>query len=134
MQKKYKKEDLTVIWKPELCIHSANCVKNLPGVFKPNDKPWIDVSGGSIAEIKTAIDKCPSGALSYKTNIVMNEQENKNAEIEIIKGGPCVIKSPITIKNVDGSVTEMKRASICRCGQSANKPFCDGSHRGIDFE
>lgn len=134
MQKEYKKEDLTVIWKPDLCIHSANCVNNLPGVFKPKEKPWIDVSGASVGDIKSVIDKCPSGALSYRTSGVIKEQDNSSTEIEIIKGGPCVIKSSVSIKNSDGSVTELKRASICRCGHSSNKPFCDGSHKGIEFE
>ena len=134
MQKEYQKGDLTVIWKPDLCIHSAKCVDGLPEVFKPKSKPWIDVSGATEQEIMSVIDRCPSGALSYKSKNQVQMETPQNTEIEIIKGGPCVIKSPITIKNSDGSVTELKRASICRCGQSANKPFCDGSHKGIEFE
>jgi uncharacterized Fe-S cluster protein YjdI len=64
----YTNEEITVVWQPEICIHSANCVKNLPAVFKPKEKPWIRVENASSREIMNAIDKCPSGALSYRKN------------------------------------------------------------------
>lgn len=64
----YTNGEVTVVWQPEICIHSANCVKNLPTVFKPKEKPWIRVENASSEEIMNAIDKCPSGALSYRKN------------------------------------------------------------------
>ena len=64
----YTNGEITVVWQPDLCIHSANCVKNLPVVFKPKEKPWIRVENASSEEIMNAIDKCPSGALSYRKN------------------------------------------------------------------
>jgi len=64
----YTNGEITVVWQPEICIHSANCVKNLPTVFKPKEKPWIRVENASSEEIMNAIDKCPSGALSYEKN------------------------------------------------------------------
>ncbi|HVE58214.1 MAG TPA: (4Fe-4S)-binding protein [Pyrinomonadaceae bacterium] len=64
----YTNGEITVVWQPDLCIHSANCVKNLPAVFKPQEKPWIRVENASSEEIMNAIDKCPSGALSYRKN------------------------------------------------------------------
>jgi uncharacterized Fe-S cluster protein YjdI len=64
----YTNGEVTVVWQPEVCIHSANCVKNLPAVFKPQEKPWIRVENASSEEIMSAIDKCPSGALSYRKN------------------------------------------------------------------
>ena len=39
--KKYQKDDLTIVWKPQTCIHAGECVKALPNVYKPKDKPWI---------------------------------------------------------------------------------------------
>jgi uncharacterized Fe-S cluster protein YjdI len=62
---KYKAGDITVVWKPKLCIHSAICAKGLPEVFKPREKPWIRTDGASTQAIKDQIDKCPSKALSY---------------------------------------------------------------------
>jgi uncharacterized Fe-S cluster protein YjdI len=64
----YSNGEITVVWQPEVCIHSANCVKNLAAVFKPQEKPWIRVENASSEEIMKAVDKCPSGALSYRKN------------------------------------------------------------------
>lgn len=66
-QKDYTKEDLTVTWKPDVCQHSGNCVKNLKSVFNPRNRPWINLDNATKEEIMKAIDTCPSGALSYKT-------------------------------------------------------------------
>jgi len=64
--KEYPSEKLTVVWKPERCIHSENCFKGLPSVFDPKSRPWVNVEGADDDHIKDQIDKCPSGALSYK--------------------------------------------------------------------
>jgi len=64
----YSNGEITVVWQPEICIHSGNCVKNLSAVFKPQEKPWIKIENASSEEIMNAIDKCPSGALSYRKN------------------------------------------------------------------
>jgi uncharacterized Fe-S cluster protein YjdI len=62
----YSNGDVTVIWKPDLCSHSANCVKGLPTVFNVRRKPWIDAHAATSQEIVEQVSKCPSGALSYK--------------------------------------------------------------------
>jgi len=66
MKKEYSKEDITVVWRPDLCIHSGNCVRGLGQVFNPEKKPWIDVDQASSDEIVEQVGKCPSGALSIK--------------------------------------------------------------------
>ncbi len=66
MSKEYPKEDATILWDAEKCIHSAKCVKGLPGVFKPKDRPWIQVENASKEEIIAQVKQCPSGALSMK--------------------------------------------------------------------
>lgn len=63
--KKYQKENLTVIWKPQKCIHSGVCVKTLPRVYDPKATPWINSENASVEALKSQIDACPSGALSY---------------------------------------------------------------------
>lgn len=67
---KYTKGDITVIWQPVKCIHSAMCFKGLPGVFDPGRKPWIEMKNGDKEEIITQVLKCPSGALSFTINEV----------------------------------------------------------------
>lgn len=62
--KTYPKEDIKIGWEPEKCTHSANCVKGLSAVFKPNKKPWIQQENATKQEIIDQVAKCPSGALS----------------------------------------------------------------------
>jgi len=70
---KYPNEEITVEWKPEYCQHSTRCWKQLPGVFKPQQRKWIDASGASSEAIIKQIEKCPSGALAYHRNAVKEE-------------------------------------------------------------
>lgn len=66
MAKEYKKEDVTVLWDSEKCIHAGLCAKGLPTVFKPKERPWIQIEGATKEEIVAQVKKCPSGALSLK--------------------------------------------------------------------
>lgn len=64
--KEYSNGEVTVVWEATKCKHAAACVRNSPKVFRPKERPWIDVSQASSEELMQTIDKCPSGALSYK--------------------------------------------------------------------
>jgi uncharacterized Fe-S cluster protein YjdI len=64
----YKNSDITIVWKPKACIHSKKCWKELGGVFKPMEKPWVKVDGATTERIVEQINCCPSGALSYIEN------------------------------------------------------------------
>lgn len=64
--KEYPNGEISVIWKPELCEHAGICVKMLPKVYNPKEKPWIKVENASTEALKNQISKCPSGALSYR--------------------------------------------------------------------
>lgn len=73
----YTNGELTIIWQPELCQHAGICVKTLPGVYKPKERPWIQIENATTAELienaTTAeliaqINQCPSGALTYRMN------------------------------------------------------------------
>jgi len=104
-------------------------------VYKPNDKPWINADNASTDELKAQIAKCPSGALSY----YMNGEDNQEAlatetKVEVMENGPLLVYGTIEVKDKDGN-TEVKNktTAFCRCGASANKPYCDGSHVKIDF-
>ena len=62
--KKYKKEDVTIGWETEKCIHAGFCARQLSSVFKPRERPWIQPENASKEEIIAQVKKCPSGALS----------------------------------------------------------------------
>lgn len=64
--KEYQKGDVKVIWEPTKCIHAGICARGLPDVFKPKEKPWVQVQGATKDEIIDQVAKCPSGALSIK--------------------------------------------------------------------
>ena len=65
MKKSYQKNNLNIHWDNKKCKHAAECVKNAGNVFKPKESPWIQPENGTEQEITDAIDKCPSGALTY---------------------------------------------------------------------
>ena len=65
---KYGNEEMTVLWKPEFCQHSTRCWKQLPQVFKPSVKKWIDPDGAPAERIREQVDRCPSGALAFIRN------------------------------------------------------------------
>lgn len=64
--KEYSNEDTTVVWKPSLCQHSAKCFMGLGAVFDPRRRPWVDLTQSTSEHIRAQVDKCPSGALSWR--------------------------------------------------------------------
>lgn len=64
--KVYTKDNLRIIWRPDLCQHAGICVRTLPKVYRPQDKPWINPEHAAVEELMAQIDRCPSGALSYE--------------------------------------------------------------------
>jgi len=73
---KYSNGEVTIVWQPELCIHSGRCVRGLPEVFKPKEKPWITTEGSTTEKIVTQVKRCPSGALSF----FMNDERDTTTE------------------------------------------------------
>ncbi len=135
--KKYSNGEVTIVWKPGMCIHSALCFKGLGEVFHPQELPWITPANASTEKIIDQIKKCPSGALSFYMNSDNSEEEIKvEAEtiVETSLNGPLLVYGNVAIKNPEGVITKKNNVTaFCRCGASANKPFCDGSHKKIGF-
>lgn len=136
--KTYTNGEVTVIWKPSICIHSINCFNGLPEVFNPNLKPWITPQNSSTDKIINQIKKCPSGALSYTMNNEKAVEETKSetaVRVEPSVNGPLMVHGDISVKDASGSIIQKgKVTAFCRCGGSANKPYCDGSHKKIGFQ
>ncbi|HLF64128.1 MAG TPA: (4Fe-4S)-binding protein [Saprospiraceae bacterium] len=68
LTKKYSNGEVTIVWKPALCIHSGNCWRGLHEVFHPEQRPWITPEGSTTERIIAQVNKCPSGALSFYYN------------------------------------------------------------------
>lgn len=62
----YENEDIIIVWHPDKCTHSGNCVRSLPRVYNPKARPWLRIENATTEELKTQLKTCPSGALSYK--------------------------------------------------------------------
>ncbi|MBK7945999.1 MAG: (4Fe-4S)-binding protein [Flavobacteriales bacterium] len=133
----YTNGEVTIVWKKELCVHSTKCWRGLSSVFKPGQRPWINAEGATTDAIKAQIDLCPSGALSYRlpNDVAPDpEAEPESLRIEASPNGPLLVKGACTIVHYDGREEKREKiTALCRCGASANKPFCDGSHRQTGF-
>lgn len=151
MIKHYSNGEVTITWKPDTCIHSRICWTQLRSVFDPTKRPWIMMDGATTDAIIEQVRRCPSGALSYEVNTPgsndgapdnePNSPGNVTAEaaeilnIRITPNGPIIVDTHCRITHRDGS-EELRQGTtaLCRCGASANKPFCDGAHGRIGFE
>lgn len=137
--KKYSNEDITIVWKPSVCIHSTLCWKGEKGlkqVFNPMEKPWIKPEGASTDEIIERVNNCPSGAISFYYNSEANKTTETKAEsiVEAMPNGPLLVYGNITVKHSNGeTVQKNKVTAFCRCGASSNKPYCDGTHTKNGF-
>ena len=139
--REYSNGEVVVIWQSGLCIHSAVCIRGLPAVFDVRRRPWIDVSGGSTEEIVAQVGRCPSGALSLRTATGEDRAAVPDAPpaapavvVDVSPNGPLLVRGRIVVKAADGTLEERSETTaLCRCGGSAKKPYCDGSHRRNGF-
>lgn len=150
--REYTNGEITVFWRPKECIHATTCFRELRSVFDPGKRPWVNMSGASTEEIIRIVDLCPTNALTYKWNKdLTNTSADSKAEnletiqapqpsttpvteIRVMPDGPLVVKGEfITIGTNGKEMKKMRITSFCRCGQSNNMPYCDGTHRKVGF-
>lgn len=158
-ERKYKNKEITVYWKPSSCIHASACINELPEVFNSRKRPWVKIEGATTERIIEVVNKCPVDALTWKWNddkknksvgsehpnhiknrrrsLLKNDdiEMNQGATINLMENGPFVIKGGFFLERENGSRSRFTgTVSLCRCGESKLKPFCDGSHSSIDFK
>jgi uncharacterized Fe-S cluster protein YjdI len=133
----YEGEEVTVTFDPNLCIHSEECVHGLPTVFDPSRRRWIRPDEASGDEVVAAVARCPSGALRVRrrgdtvASISPGEEE---VAITVSRDGPLLLRGRLRIVNAAGeTIATADAAALCRCGATANPPFCDGSHTRTGF-
>jgi uncharacterized Fe-S cluster protein YjdI len=143
--KEYHSKDIVVYWEPDRCSHSAICLKQLPQVFDLNQRPWVKVEAASPEDIIRTIDNCPSGALKYSlpSGSSVNPDLGRGPgskdfkadtagpalSIKVLRNGPLLIEGEYQLRDVDGNVSHQTgKTSLCRCGLSGKRPFCDGTH------
>ena len=117
-----------------ICAHAGFCTGRLESVFRIGQEPWIDADGASAEEIIETINKCPSGALSYSIDTVEYRDQEREPMVTIADDGPYAITGGIELIGVTfGDGASKEHYTLCRCGASKNKPFCDGSHWQVGF-
>ena len=126
----YKGQRVTVKNVANRCIHSRYCVLNLNQVFVPNvDGPWIKPDAAAPEVVMAVVAKCPSGALQFDSPDVKEQPPTVNT-VRTWQDGPLVFHAELDIAGDKSSF----RATLCRCGKSFHKPYCDGMHRKARFE
>ena len=130
----YEGDGIVVEYDLKRCIHSAECVRGLPDVFDPDRVPWIDPSRAEADVIADVIERCPTGALHYRRTDGAPAERADEANVAVIEAdGPVYVRGRLRIELPGGEVMDETRVAFCRCGASADKPFCDGSHDDAEF-
>lgn len=128
-----KGKHVTISFDAGRCVHSRNCVLSHPDVYVPNVKgEWLHPDAASVeAVLRTGLN-CPSGAIQVFCNDGTGSSNNAPIvnTLRVRENGPFAIEAELLI---GGQAQKAPRAALCRCGQSQNKPFCDGSHTAAEF-
>lgn len=126
-----------VTWNGSLCIHVGECGRAKGDLFVSGRDPWCTPDAHTVEEVVEIIERCPTGALSYRIegdDAPVEQPDAANTAV-VANHGPIYLRGALQI---DGATDEMPgvatRAALCRCGKSKNKPFCDNTHEGIGFK
>lgn len=133
----YEGKDISITFNRSICSGAAQCVEKYSHIYSSEGSTdWIFPDKGNSEEIKQSIINCPSGALSFQINQKQSSGETyEKSRIDIVKKGPLHIKGDITLEGISFSTNANKQKySLCRCGASQNKPFCDYSHASLKGE
>jgi CDGSH-type Zn-finger protein len=131
----YRAKGITIHDNRSICAHAGRCTDGLASVFKYKSEPWIEPAGGTIEKIVDTIRSCPSGALSYTLENVEGGEPQREPSIAVTKDGPyAVVGGAQLLEHTWAQGASTEHYTLCRCGGSRNKPFCDGTHWSIGFK
>lgn len=132
--KDYASKDGVVTFDSTRCIHARECVRGLPAVFDPKARPWIAPANAGADELAAVIRRCPTGALSFRLpDGTAPEEPDARNTAALQPDGPTYLRGRLVFNGDAATPVEHFRVAICRCGASANKPFCDGRHKDVGF-
>jgi CDGSH-type Zn-finger protein/ferredoxin len=131
----YRGERITIHDNRTICAHAGLCTDRLATVFKYGSEPWIDPGGAAVEAIIETVRSCPSGALSYSLGDADPPQDSRPPSISVTRNGPYAITGSVELPGQQwGEGASAEHYTLCRCGASKNKPFCDGSHWEAKFQ
>lgn len=132
----YDSPDISVSYDVKRCIHAEECIHRLGVVFNPKQRPWIAPQNASADEVANTILNCPTGALHFeRKDGGAPEPIPAENTINLDPNGPLYARGDIVIvtENEQEVVLKDTRVALCRCGASKIKPFCDNTHKEINF-
>jgi len=125
----YETPGITVHFNRSICSGAALCVRNLPAVFESSSEDWIHPANATVEEVIATVNMCPSGALSYTRDGKIEVKQESDLSVRIVRNGPYEIKGPVEFDSPKWSENASRtNFALCRCGKSANAPFCDYTH------
>ncbi|MFT7646225.1 MAG: CDGSH-type Zn-finger protein [Candidatus Poriferisodalaceae bacterium] len=115
-----------------VCVHAGFCGTRAANVWKLTGETDESLTRMQVINM---VEKCPSGALTYSLGDATEANEPRlPVEVAVLKDGPLYLEGGIDVISADGKAYETRnRATLCRCGHSANKPYCDGKHKEAGF-
>ena len=127
----YEGKDVSISFDNSKCIHSRRCVLTLPNVFQANVKgPWINPDNAAVEDIVALAKECPSGAITCERHDGGGGETAPLVNTLLVReNGPLALHAAVSVDGKDAGF----RVTLCRCGASQNKPYCDGSHVGANF-
>ena len=130
----YPGKEITVHYNRLLCAASERCWRNLPEAFRHGQKPWIVPDGADTHRVVETVRRCPSGALRYTFRGHVGPRHVHKPSIRIIENGPYEVRGVHLATGEWNAGASKAHYTLCRCGKSKNKPFCDGSHWAVGFK
>ncbi|MCL4250530.1 MAG: CDGSH iron-sulfur domain-containing protein [Anaerolineae bacterium] len=135
MDRRYRSDTIDIAYNARRCIHAEECVHHLRAVFDNRRTPWIDPNGAPADQIAEVIHLCPSGALHYERKDGGAGEPTPTANtIRLWVDGPIEIRGDLHISGAHVEIADETRVTLCRCGASDNKPFCDNAHLKSGFQ
>ena len=127
----YASEEITVWYDARRCRHAAECVRGDAAVFETGRKPWIQPDLGLPEHIAEVVRRCPTGALHYRLadgvdgTPGVEEPATVPTQVTFQPNGAIWVRGDLALETPDGVVAE-RRAALCGCGRTRNRPYCDG--------
>jgi CDGSH-type Zn-finger protein/uncharacterized Fe-S cluster protein YjdI len=128
--RRYTGTNIDITYNLRRCIHAEHCIHSLGRVFDKDARPWINANGATADEVTEAVLGCPSGALHFeRKDGGLAEAIPETNTVIVWRNGPLQFIGDLHV----GDTIVETRATLCRCGASRNKPFCDNTHKEVGF-
>lgn len=125
-RRRYDGRDVVVTFDGARCLHAAECVRGLPDVFDTGRRPWVLPDAAPAERVAEVVRRCPTGALRYEPGPGLEPEREPDPPVVTARPHePLWIRGHVLLDDGSGDPTPDLRAALCRCGATANAPYCD---------